>query len=125
MGNLFSSKPDCLASGVGVIAAQSGQARLGEGDHYQPMTGTSMACPNVSGALVLLMSNLWARDVDRVDGRMMARDALLDSATTVKIGEPEGEPLSDIRRKPGRPCEAFEMGRGLINVERSRHRLGL
>ena len=65
------------------------------------MTGTGMACPNVSGALALLMSNLWAKGVDRVDGRMMARDALLDSATTVKISEPKGEPLSDIRRKPG------------------------
>ncbi|WP_247648648.1 S8 family serine peptidase [Saccharomonospora xinjiangensis] len=52
----FAVKPEITAPGVDVVAARAGGSDIGNpvGEHYQGMSGTSMAAPHVTGSVALV-----------------------------------------------------------------------
>ncbi|XP_066323403.1 subtilisin-like protease SBT3.9 [Miscanthus floridulus] len=94
-------KPDIAAPGVSILAAVR--------DSYEFMSGTSMACPHVSGVVALLKS------VHPEWSPAMIKSAIVTTAsTTDRFGMPilaEGLP-----RKPADP---FDMGGGHIEPDRA------
>lgn len=102
-------KPDIAAPGVGILAAVPPQSEPGtvpfgkEPSGYAIRSGTSMACPHVTGAAAFIKSVRphWTTS--------MIKSALMTTTTTV-----------DNLRKPvtnssGQPASPHEMGAGEIN----------
>ena len=118
-------KPDCVAPGTGITAVKStfieGDFGISKpNDFYVGLDGTSMASPNVAGALAILTSLLVDKGLQIRDARRMAKDALITTSTPVKIGEPHsGKKHDDKNRHPGRRCQSHEAGSGLINVSKA------
>ena len=123
--SFYKGKPDCVAPGTGIIAAKSTFSESDYGiskpsNFYVGLDGTSMASPNVAGALAILTSLLVEKGLQVKDARRMAKDALITTSTPVKIGEPlSGEKHNDRNRRPGRECRPHEAGSGLINVSQA------
>ncbi|MGW4497855.1 S8 family serine peptidase [Micromonospora sp. NPDC004336] len=90
-------KPDITAPGVGIVAARSRDAVIGEpaGDGYVALSGTSMAAPHVAGAAALLAQ----RHTDWTAGRLKA--TLTASA------------------RPHPALTAYEQGAGRVDVARA------
>ncbi|XP_062213602.1 subtilisin-like protease SBT1.2 [Phragmites australis] len=106
-------KPDAIAPGVNIIAAWPGN--LGpsglEGDarrsNFTVLSGTSMACPHVSGIAALVRSAhpSWSP--------AMIRSAIM---TTADITDRQGKPIMD---GDGGRADVFAMGAGHVNPARA------
>ncbi|CAO2197954.1 unnamed protein product [Urochloa humidicola] len=102
-------KPDITAPGVSVIAAYSGAVSPTElpfDDRrvaYNIMSGTSMACPHVSGIVGLLKAKYpsWSP--------AMIKSAIMTAATTVAN---DGNPIQD---ETGAAATPFSYGSGHVN----------
>ncbi|CAO2171147.1 unnamed protein product [Urochloa humidicola] len=102
-------KPDITAPGVSVIAAYSGAVSPTElpfDDRrvaYNIMSGTSMACPHVSGIVGLLKAKYpsWSP--------AMIKSAIMTTATTVAN---DGNPIQD---ETGAEATPFSYGAGHVN----------
>ncbi|MFD0559408.1 peptidase inhibitor I9 [Stackebrandtia endophytica] len=92
-------KPDILAPGVSVRAAQS-PAGSSSGSMFGTWSGTSMASPHIAGlaALLLSMNPQWSP--------MAVKSALMTTATTV---DNTGEPI-----QRGGDADPFDYGSGLV-----------
>lgn len=105
-------KPDIVSPGVNIIAAWPGS--LGpsglEEDHrrsnFSILSGTSMACPHVSGITALL------RSVHPSWSPAMIKSAIM---TTADTSDHYGEPIMD----GAKPAGVFAMGAGHINPTRA------
>lgn len=98
----FSSRGDAIelaAPGVGVLSSYPD-------DEYGPASGTSMACPHVSGAGALLVAQGYSSEE--------ARERLADTATELSLDETEqGRGLLDVAAAVGiepKPALAVETG---------------
>lgn len=106
-------KPDVVAPGVNIIAAWPGN--LGpsglEGDarrsDFTVLSGTSMACPHVSGIAALIRSAhpSWSP--------AMVRSAIM---TTADVTDRQGKPIMDGN---GGKADAYAMGAGHVNPARA------
>uniref|UniRef100_A0A0E0K8N1 Subtilisin-like protease n=1 Tax=Oryza punctata TaxID=4537 RepID=A0A0E0K8N1_ORYPU len=106
-------KPDVIAPGVNIIAAWPGN--LGpsglEGDarrsNFTVLSGTSMACPHVSGIAALIRSAhpSWSP--------AMVRSAIM---TTADVTDRQGKPIMDGN---GGKADAYAMGAGHVNPARA------
>ncbi|KAM0845306.1 hypothetical protein ACQ4PT_056466 [Festuca glaucescens] len=102
-------KPDVLAPGVNIIAAWPGSVGPSglEGDarrsNFTVLSGTSMACPHVSGIVALVRSAhpSWSP--------AMVRSAIM---TTADVTDRQGKPITD---GDGERADAFAMGAGHVN----------
>ncbi|CAL4954933.1 unnamed protein product [Urochloa decumbens] len=102
-------KPDITAPGVSVIAAYSGAVSPtelpfdGRRVAYNIMSGTSMACPHVSGVVALLKAKYpsWSP--------AMIKSAIMTTATTVAN---DGNPIQD---ETGAEATPFSYGSGHVN----------
>ncbi|KAK9087718.1 hypothetical protein Syun_030112 [Stephania yunnanensis] len=105
-------KPDIIAPGVNIIAAwpqNLGPTGLPEDSrrvNFTVLSGTSMACPHISGiaALILAIHPTWS-------------SAAIKSAimTTADIFDHYGKPIMDVNK----PAELFAIGSGHVNPERA------
>uniref|UniRef100_A0A0D9VPF5 Subtilisin-like protease n=1 Tax=Leersia perrieri TaxID=77586 RepID=A0A0D9VPF5_9ORYZ len=108
-------KPDVIAPGVNIIAAWPGN--LGpsglDGDdrrsNFTVLSGTSMACPHVSGIVALIRSAhpSWSP--------AMVRSAIM---TTADVTDRQGKPIMD-GGGDGGEADAFAMGAGHVNPARA------
>ncbi|RWR87689.1 subtilisin-like protein protease SBT3.8 isoform X2 [Cinnamomum micranthum f. kanehirae] len=101
-------KPDVAAPGVSVLAAFVPQ----EENFYQSFaldSGTSMACPHVSGIVALLkvLHPSWSPAA--------IRSALATTASTI---DPSGEPIFTVE-EPQRVVNPFHYGNGIVNPNRA------
>ncbi|CAN1270137.1 Subtilisin-like protease SBT1.2 [Linum perenne] len=105
-------KPDVIAPGVNVIAAwpqNLGPTGLPEDSrrvNFTVMSGTSMACPHVSGIAALIRSAhpKWSPAA--------VKSAIL---TTADVTDHSGKPIMD----GDKPAGVFAMGAGHVNPERA------
>ena len=90
----FAIKPDVTAPGVGIVSARAAGTTLNPpvGEHYVPLSGTSMATPHVAGAAALLLQ----QQPDLTPAQLKAQ--LISTA----------EPHPDY--------DAYQQGGGLIDV---------
>ncbi|OQO91194.1 serine protease [Saccharomonospora piscinae] len=90
-------KPEITAPGVDVVAARASGSEVGDpvGDHYQDMSGTSMAAPHVTGAAALVAQARGDADAGEL------KSALTNSAT------------------PGPNATVYEQGAGRVDVARA------
>lgn len=92
-------KPDILAPGVGVRAAQS-PVGSSSGSNFGTWSGTSMASPHIAGIAALLLS------VNPDWAPMAVKSAMMTTATTV---DNTGEPI-----QRGGDADPFDYGSGLV-----------
>lgn len=105
-------KPDVIAPGVNIIAAwpanlgPSGLQEDRRRSNFSVLSGTSMACPHVSGvvALVRAMHPSWSPAA--------VRSAIM---TTADIGDHSGKPIMDGKEQAG----VFAIGAGHVNPTRA------
>ncbi|KAM3231135.1 hypothetical protein ACQJBY_061348 [Aegilops geniculata] len=103
-------KPDVIAPGVNIIAAWPGSVGPSglDGDarrsNFTVLSGTSMACPHVSGIAALVRSAhpSWSP--------AMVRSAIM---TTADVTDRQGKPITD--GDGGDRADAFAMGAGHVN----------
>ncbi|XP_072957018.1 subtilisin-like protease SBT1.6 [Typha angustifolia] len=104
-------KPDLVAPGVNILAAWTGATGPTglESDRrrteFNILSGTSMACPHVSGAAALLKSAHpnWSP--------AMIRSAMMTTAT---VADNRGGHVTD--ESTGRPASPFDFGAGHLNL---------
>jgi hypothetical protein len=102
-------KPDVIAPGVNIIAAwpgsvgPSGLESDARRSNFTVLSGTSMACPHVSGIAALVRSAhpSWSP--------AMVRSAIM---TTADVTDRQGKPITD---GDGGRADAFAMGAGHLN----------
>uniref|UniRef100_A0ACD5WIV5 Uncharacterized protein n=1 Tax=Avena sativa TaxID=4498 RepID=A0ACD5WIV5_AVESA len=102
-------KPDVIAPGVNIIAAwpgsvgPSGLESDARRSNFTVLSGTSMACPHVSGIAALVRSAhpSWSP--------AMVRSAIM---TTADVTDRQGKPITD---GDGGRADAFAMGAGHVN----------
>ncbi|OVA02302.1 Peptidase S8/S53 domain [Macleaya cordata] len=105
-------KPDLLAPGVNIIAAwpqNLGPTGLPEDSrrvNFTVLSGTSMACPHVSGIAALV------RSVHPTWSPAAVKSAIM---TTTDFIDHYGKPIMD----GSKPAEVFAMGAGQVNPERA------
>lgn len=113
-------KPDIVGPGVSVCAPRSSQASglkeaPGEfGEYYTLMDGTSMACPAIAGAAVLVLSAM--RVAERSTPAIAARDALFDACEAIPGTSPHkdtGAGLPRVAQAISRIVEGVVSGRDL------------
>ncbi|XP_051118434.1 subtilisin-like protease SBT1.2 [Andrographis paniculata] len=105
-------KPDMIAPGVNIIAAwpqNLGPSALPEDSrrvNFSVMSGTSMACPHVSGiaALIRTAHPKWSPAA--------IKSALM---TTAEVTDRQGKPIMD----GDKPADFFAIGAGHVNPERA------
>lgn len=90
-------KPDLVAPGVDITAANAGGTADGDTDPYVEYSGTSMATPHVSGVVAMMLD----ADPDATPDRV--RNTLL-STTDAPVGD------------AGSPTDAFAQGTGQVNA---------
>ncbi|KAM6541633.1 hypothetical protein CsatB_006080 [Cannabis sativa] len=107
-------KPDLIAPGVNILAAwtdavgPTGLDTDTRKTEFNILSGTSMACPHVSGAAALLKSA-------HPDWSPAAiRSALMTTASTV---DNRNQPMTD--EATGKPSTAYDLGAGHINLDRA------
>uniref|UniRef100_J3LJW2 Subtilisin-like protease n=1 Tax=Oryza brachyantha TaxID=4533 RepID=J3LJW2_ORYBR len=106
-------KPDVIAPGVNIIAAwpgnlgPSGLEDDGRRSNFTVLSGTSMACPHVSGIAALIRSAhpSWSP--------AMIRSAIM---TTADVTDRQGKPIMD---GDGGKADAYAMGAGHVNPARA------
>ncbi|GLJ29052.1 hypothetical protein SUGI_0573230 [Cryptomeria japonica] len=91
-------KPDLIAPGVNILAAYAGDIA-----DYELLSGTSMACPHVSGVAALLKS------IHPTWSPAAIQSALMTSSYTV---DNAGQPIRDSYMEPANP---FGMGAGHVD----------
>ncbi|XP_050235353.1 CO(2)-response secreted protease-like [Mercurialis annua] len=96
-------KPDIMAPGVAILAAMVPKNESGMGSEYAIKSGTSMACPHVTGAAAFIKS------VHRRWSSSMIKSALMTTAT---IYNNMGKPLTNSSNSSS---NLHEMGAGEIN----------
>ncbi|WCJ19258.1 Subtilisin-like protease [Euphorbia peplus] len=105
-------KPDILAPGVNILAAWTGAADKDKSntDHYNIISGTSMACPHATGvaALVKAAHPNWSPSA--------IRSALMTSAYTTDNTGP-GSVITD--EKTAEPANPWAYGSGHINPRKA------
>ncbi|KAJ9176502.1 hypothetical protein P3X46_011809 [Hevea brasiliensis] len=105
-------KPDIIAPGVNIIAAwpqNLGPTGLPEDPrrvNFTVMSGTSMACPHVSGIAALIRSAHPKWTPAAVKSAIM---------TTADVTDHSGNPIMD----GNKPAEVFAIGAGQVNPERA------
>ncbi|PIA40050.1 hypothetical protein AQUCO_02500044v1, partial [Aquilegia coerulea] len=105
-------KPDIVAPGVNIIAAwpqnlgPSGLPQDSRRVNFSVLSGTSMACPHVSGIAALI------RSAHPTWSPAAVRSALM---TTTDVNDHFGAPLMD----GSKPAKLFAMGAGHVNPERA------
>ncbi|KAF2292678.1 hypothetical protein GH714_026669 [Hevea brasiliensis] len=105
-------KPDIIAPGVNIIAAwpeNLGPTGLPEDSrrvNFTVMSGTSMACPHVSGIAALIRSAHPRWSPAAVKSAIM---------TTADVTDHSGNPIMDGKK----PAEVFAIGSGHVNPERA------
>ncbi|KAJ8443962.1 hypothetical protein Cgig2_020808 [Carnegiea gigantea] len=105
-------KPDVIAPGVNIIAAwpqnlgPSGLLQDSRTVNFTVLSGTSMACPHVSGIAALI------RSAHRTWSPAAVKSAMM---TTAGIIDDYGKPISD----GGNPADFFAMGSGHINPDKA------
>ncbi|KAK9281203.1 hypothetical protein L1049_004098 [Liquidambar formosana] len=105
-------KPDVIAPGVNIIAAwpqNLGPSSLPEDSrrvNFTVMSGTSMACPHVSGIAALIRSAYPKWTPAAIKSALM---------TTADITDHSGKPIMD----GNKPAEIFAIGAGHVNPERA------
>ncbi|GAB2220224.1 hypothetical protein Droror1_Dr00007867 [Drosera rotundifolia] len=105
-------KPDVIAPGVNIVAAwpqNLGPTGLPEDSrrvNFTVMSGTSMACPHVSGIMALIHSGYpnWSPAA--------TRSAIM---TTAAVTDHYGKPIMD----GSQPASIFAMGAGHVNPEKA------
>ncbi|KAH7653278.1 Tripeptidyl-peptidase II protein [Dioscorea alata] len=107
-------KPDLIAPGVNILAAWTdavGPTGLDSDKRrteFNILSGTSMACPHVSGAAALLKSAHPNWSPAAIRSAMMTTATLLDN---------QMHPVTD--ESTGNPATPLEMGAGHLNLERA------
>lgn len=96
----LAGKPNCVAPGVGILAARS-TARPDGAGHLIAETGTSMATPVVAGCLALIKSRARAAGVE------------MPPADVIRIFYESCETLTD---EAGETYLSHEIGHGLVNM---------
>ncbi|GAB4830104.1 hypothetical protein Ancab_019746 [Ancistrocladus abbreviatus] len=105
-------KPDVIAPGVNIIAAwpqnlgPSGLPEDSRRGNFTVMSGTSMACPHVSGITALIRSAYHNWSPAAVKSAIM---------TTAAVTDHYGKPIMD----GDIPADVFSMGAGHVNPERA------
>ncbi|KAL8547879.1 hypothetical protein ACS0TY_007259 [Phlomoides rotata] len=105
-------KPDMIAPGVNIIAAwpqNLGPSALPEDSrrvNFTVMSGTSMACPHVSGLAALIHSAYPNWSPAAIKSALM---------TTADMHDDMGKPIMD----GDKPAELFAIGAGQVNPERA------
>lgn len=105
-------KPDMIAPGVNIIAAwpqNLGPSALPEDSrrvNFTVMSGTSMACPHVSGLTALIHSAYPTWSPAAIKSALM---------TTADMYDDMGKPIMD----GDKPAELFAIGAGQVNPERA------
>lgn len=105
-------KPDVIAPGVNIIAAwpqNLGPTGLPEDSrrvNFSVMSGTSMACPHVSGIAALI------RSVHPSWSPAAIKSAIM---TTAEVTDHTGRPILD----ENQPAGVFDMGAGHVNPQRA------
>ncbi|KAL5995619.1 hypothetical protein ACLOJK_025685 [Asimina triloba] len=105
-------KPDLIAPGVNILAAwtdavgPTGLDSDARKTEFNILSGTSMACPHVSGAAALLKSAHpdWSPAV--------IRSALM---TTASINDNRLQPMTD--ESTGKPANPYDYGAGHVNLD--------
>lgn len=105
-------KPDMIAPGVNIIAAwpqNLGPSALPEDSrrvNFTVMSGTSMACPHVSGLAALLRSAHPKWTPSAIKSALM---------TTAEMNDHQGKPIMD----GSKPASLFAIGAGQVNPARA------
>lgn len=107
-------KPDLIAPGVNILAAwtdavgPTGLETDKRKTEFNILSGTSMACPHVSGAAALLKSahSNWSPAA--------IRSAMM---TTASITDNKNLPMVD--EESGKPSTPYDFGAGLVNLDRA------
>ncbi|XP_061343481.1 subtilisin-like protease SBT1.2 [Gastrolobium bilobum] len=105
-------KPDVIAPGVNIIAAwpqNLGPTGLPEDSrrvNFSVMSGTSMACPHISGIAALIRSAHPSWTPAAIKSAIM---------TTAEITDHTGSPILD----EDKPADAFAIGAGNVNPQRA------
>ncbi|GLU00528.1 hypothetical protein SLE2022_178910 [Rubroshorea leprosula] len=107
-------KPDLTAPGVNILAAWPSITSISEeeGDKrrvmFNLMSGTSMACPHVSGLAALLISRQKEWSPAAVKSAMMTTAYNLDN---------RGSPIKDVYH--GGPATPFAIGSGHVDIQKA------
>ncbi|CAL9137679.1 unnamed protein product [Musa acuminata var. zebrina] len=107
-------KPDLIAPGVNILAAWTGAAGPTGLDsdsrrtEFNILSGTSMACPHVSGAAALLKSAHPDWSPAAIRSAMM---------TTGRLDDNRRKPMTD--ESTGKPATPFDIGAGHLNLDRA------
>ncbi|CAL9092792.1 unnamed protein product [Musa textilis] len=107
-------KPDLIAPGVNILAAWTGASGPtglesdGRRTEFNILSGTSMACPHVSGAAALLKSAHPDWSPAAIRSAMMTTASLDDNLRRSVTDE-----------STGRPATPFDFGAGHLNLDRA------
>ncbi|XP_074312946.1 subtilisin-like protease SBT1.6 [Silene latifolia] len=108
-------KPDLIAPGVNILAAwtdavgPTGLAGDTRRTEFNILSGTSMACPHVSGAAALLKSAHPDWSPAMIKSAMMTSASLVDN---------RGKPMID-EASPGKPATPYDFGAGHLNLDQA------
>ena len=108
-------KPDLIAPGVNILAGwtdavgPTGLDADTRRTEFNILSGTSMACPHVSGAAALLKSAHpdWTP--------AMIKSAMM---TTASLTDNRNQPMTD-EATPGKPSSPYDFGAGHLNLEQA------